>query len=92
MITVYDELGNKIGSSNYFQGSSEITNVRSDDHNFAYTILPVKLLDLELQRNSKYIVKVGSPNNIEFTINTPKSQHNFVYECSAYSCDFKNYP
>jgi hypothetical protein len=82
-ITVLDSIGNQVAFS---QAVDE--NDSKQWVNYRETLLPTKLIDVELQRNSQYTVKIGSPNNVEFIIDTPKSQQNFVYSCTIHGCDF----
>ena len=82
-ITVLDSIGNQIAQTTAIEENGSKTWI-----NYRESLPSTKALELDLQRNSHYTVKIGSPNNIEFIIDTPKSQQNFVYSCTIYSCNF----
>ena len=101
VITITDELNNVVIESLFFAESSIKQTVgitppstggscggECFDSYIAEVMLSEKILDFDLQRNSKYHIHIGSPNNIDFEIITPKSQKNYVFSCSAHGCNF----
>jgi hypothetical protein len=82
-ITVLDSTGNVIESSNFTPRGVTKTWI-----NYIETLVPTKIIDLDLQRNSQYTIKIGSPNNVEYIIDSPKSQKNFVLDCTFYGCNW----
>lgn len=92
-IQIFDSLGNKVFSRDSYVGSTTLKTVKSGNGNkmLLDVLLNPVLVDIDIQRNSEYLIKVGSPQNYEFTIKTPKSQHNYHYTCDGLA-DICNFP
>lgn len=94
-ITVYDKNNNIIASSPYYSGGvnsyEEISwNVQGERiQSYIPYVAPEHLIDVLIQRNSEYTVKIGSPQNYEFKIITPKSHQNYSFMChETNGCNF----
>lgn len=99
VITIKDSLKNVIFTSNAFPGSSSLvsTCVKTEIWygqeicvSTGSSPLPIKILDLDIQRDSQYFVTIGSPTNVNFWFHTPKSQANYSFNIDAYGNNFPN--